>query len=189
VWNMRLISSSYCPQTLETLTIIMSEERDDDLISRTQKKIEAEAAQSLGERLLDISDKQLKSLNLEESLFDAVQTAKNIKAYGGRKRQLQYIGKLMRNVDTSAIVEFFDQLDNNNIQLNAKFRNMENWRDRLVAGGNDAIQAFLDEYPLSDAQQLRQLVRNANNKKNEKLTLKSKRAIFQFVKDVITNSA
>lgn len=168
----------------------MSEERDeDDFISRTQKKTEAEAAQRLGERLLDISDKQLKSLKLEERLFDAVQTAKDIKAYGGRKRQLQYIGKLMRNVDITAIVDFFDQLDNNNIQLNAKFRNMENWRDRLVADGNDAIQAFLGEYPSGDAQQLRQLVRNANNKKNEKLALKSKRAIFQFVKDVITNSA
>ncbi len=156
---------------------------DDEFISRTQKKMAAEAAQDLGERLLEISDKQLKTLDLAENLFDAVVTAKNIKAYGGRKRQLQYIGKLMRNYDITSITEFFHQLDNKNVQLNVKFKNMENWRDRLISGGNDVIQVFLTEYPAADAQQLRQLVRNASNKKNEKLALKSKRAIFQLIKE------
>jgi len=168
----------------------MSEDtEEDDFLSRTQKKHAAEAAQDLGERLLDISNKQLQSLNLPENLYDAVQEAKNIKAFGGRKRQLQYIGKLMRNIELDHIVAFFDQLDNKNYALNAKFKNMEDWRDRLVSEGNDAVQAFQAEHPDADTQQLRQLVRNANNKKNEKLALKSKRAIFQYVKEIIhTNS-
>jgi len=168
----------------------MSEDtEDDDFVSRTQKKHDAEAAQDLGERLLDIPNKQLQTLKLPENLFDAVQEAKNIKAFGGRKRQLQYIGKLMRNIELDHIVEFFDQIDNKNYALNAKFKNMEDWRDRLVFEGNDAIQSFQTEYPNADTQQLRQLVRNANNKKNEKLALKSKRAIFQYVKDTITNNS
>ena len=162
---------------------------NEDLVSRTQKKHEAEAAQELGERLLEISNKQLKALNLPESLYDAVQEAKNIKAFGGRKRQLQYIGKLMRNIELGNIIEFFEQLDHKNYAQNTKFKNMEDWRDRLINEGNDAVQVFQAEYPEVDIQQLRQLIRNANNKKNEKLALKSKRAIFQFVKDIITNDS
>ena len=168
----------------------MSEEfEDEDFVSRTQKKQEAEAAQELGERLLEISSKQLKSLDLPENLFDAVIEAKNIKAHGGRKRQLQFIGKLMRHIELDDIVAFFEDLDNKHYSANAKFKNMEIWRDRLISEGNDAIQAFKNERPEADVQKLRQLVRNATNKKNEKLALKSKRAIFQHIKEVITNAS
>ena len=168
----------------------MSDEfEDDDLVSRTQKKQEAEAAQDLGERLLELSTKQLKSLDLQENLFDAVIEAKNIKAHGGRKRQLQFIGKLMRHIELDNIIAFFDEIDNKHYATNAKFKNMEIWRDRLISEGNDAIQAFQLERPEADVQKLRQLVRNANNKKNEKLVLKSKRAIFQHIKEVIANAS
>jgi ribosome-associated protein len=66
---------------------------------------------------------------------------------------------------------------------------MEKWRDRLIEEGNEAAQGFHNEYPKADIQKLRQLIRNAGNKKNEKLALKSKRAIFQYVKEIITNNS
>ena len=104
----------------------MSDEfEDDDLVSRTQKKQEAEAAQDLGERLLELSTKQLKSLDLQENLYDAVVEAKNIKAHGGRKRQLQFIGKLMRHTELDNIIAFFEEIDNKHYATNAKFKNME----------------------------------------------------------------
>ena len=162
---------------------------NDDSISRTQKKHEAEAVQALGERLIELSTKQLKALNLPENLFDAVQSAKTITAHGGRKRQLQYIGKLMRHIEIDSIVSYFEALDSTHYANNFKFKNMEDWRDRLIEEGNDAVQAFLEKYPATDIQQLRQLVRNATNKKNEKLALKSKRAIFQFIKEIISNDS
>ena len=162
---------------------------DEDFVSRTQKKQVAEDAQDLGERLLTLSNKQLKSLDLPENLYDAVVAANNIKAHGGLKRQLQFIGKLMRHIEIDDIVAYFDELDNKHYATNAKFKNMEIWRDRLIREGNDGIQKFQEERPNADVQKLRQLVRNANNKKNEKLALRSKRAIFQYIKEVITNAS
>jgi len=166
----------------------MNEDKsDEEFISRSQKKRDAEAAQALGERLLELSNKQLQSLNLPESLVDAVQEAKSIKAHGGHKRQLQFIGKLMREMDADPLVSYFEQLDNKNYQQNAKFKQMENWRDQLVNGGNQVVEEFQAEFPSVDSQKLRQLIRNANNVKNEKLATKSKRAIFQYVKEIIAD--
>ncbi|HFE39514.1 MAG TPA: DUF615 domain-containing protein, partial [Gammaproteobacteria bacterium] len=141
----------------------------DEQISRSQRKREAEAAQAIGERLLELSTKQLLSLNLPENLLDAVNEAKKIKAHGGRKRQLQYIGKLMRDVELTPIVDFFQQLDANKNQTNAKFKLIEEWRDRLLGEGNEIVQQFVEEHANADSQQLRQMIRNAKNKKNEKL--------------------
>jgi len=152
--------------------------------SRTQKKHEADAAQELGERLLTLTDKQLKKLQLDESLLEAVFLAKEIKAYGGKKRQLQYIGKLMRHLDILPIEQFFAEQDDQHKLANAKFKVLENWRDKLIEQGVSVVPELEQEFPGLDAQKLRQLVRNATNKKNEKLALKSKRAIFQYLKEL-----
>jgi len=152
--------------------------------SRSQQKREAEAVQDLGERLLTLNDKQLKKLQLDENLLEAVLLAKEIKAYGGKKRQLQYIGKLMRSLDVSTIDQYFEQVDNQHNLQNAKFRALENWRDKLVEQGVSVVSELEQEFPGLDSQKLRQLVRNATNKKNEKLALKSKRAIFQYLKEL-----
>lgn len=152
--------------------------------SRSQKKREAEAAQDLGKRLLSLNEKQIASLHLDDSLLDAVRLAKNISSYSGKKRQLQYIGKLMRNVDIAPIEKFFSDLDSHHHQETAKFKALENWRDRLLEQGVPVIAELEREYPMLDQQKLRQLVRNASNKKNEKLALKSKRAIFQYLKEL-----
>jgi len=166
----------------------MTDDLDDhELIkSRTQLKREAENAQALGERLLDLNDKQLKSLKLDEGLMDAIMLAKSIKAHGGRKRQLQYIGKLMRVTDLEPITQYFDQLDNKHNLDVSKFKALENWRDKLVAGGNAVVHELKEKHPELDEQKLRQLVRNAANNKNEKLATKSKRAIFQYLKEIMS---
>jgi len=156
-------------------------------ISRTQKKREAEAAQKLGERLILLNEKQLKELNLDESLLDAVHLAREIKAHGGKKRQLQYIGKLMRHTDIEPIEEYFEQLDSRHNIETAKFKSLENLRDKLVEQGVSMIDEVGKEFPNVDHQKLRQLVRNAANKKNEKLALKSKRAFFQYLKELATS--
>ena len=71
--------------------------------SKSQLKREAEAQQRLGEQLVALDAKQLRQFALPEQLLDAVLTAQKIKQHGGRKRQLQYIGKLMRQIDTAPI--------------------------------------------------------------------------------------
>ncbi len=153
--------------------------------SKSQKKREASAIQALGERLLDLSDKQLREIDIPEALSQAVALAKTIKARSGRKRQLQYIGKLMRNLDTEPIEAYFNRLDANVTTVNAGFHRLERWRDRLVAEGNAALNDAMQEFPSLDLQHLRQLIRNARNGKNPKLSTKAKRELFQYLKQLI----
>ena len=160
-----------------------SEESEQDLIkSKSQKKREADALQRLGERLLDLSLSQLKQLSLPDELFDAVSLAKNIKARGGLKRQLQLIGKIMREVDPQPIEDYFQQLDHGRQAEAQRFKNLENMRDRLLEQGLDGLDDLIKQFPDLDIQHARQLVRNATQSKNEKLKLKAKREIFQFLK-------
>ncbi len=79
--------------------------KDDDLeyISKTQLKAEAEAQQMLGKKLLDLTKDQVTKLNLDENLHDAVVEAKRLISNGAIKRQLQYIGRLMRTADIEPI--------------------------------------------------------------------------------------
>jgi len=157
---------------------------DDEEVSKSQKKREATALQDLGERLITLSDKQLKEIDMPESLNDAVLLARNIKARSGRKRQLQYIGKIMRNIDVEPIETFFAKLDNKHHDANKIFHQLERWRDRILAEGNDVLTEVKEQFPEVDMQRMRQLVRNANNSKNEKTSTRAKREIFQYLKEL-----
>ncbi len=161
---------------------------EDQLVekSRTEKKHEAEALQVLGERLIGLTNSQLNQLDLPESLFDAIKLAQTIKSHGGKKRQIQFIGKLMRDelLDVGAMNLLFSRVDGVASAESKAFKAIEQWRDKLVDGGNDSISLFLESFPNADIQQLRQLARNASNKKNEKLAKKSKKVLFQFIKQL-----
>ncbi|MDH3326149.1 MAG: DUF615 domain-containing protein [Gammaproteobacteria bacterium] len=165
-----------------------NEEQFDELEvkSRTQKKHEAEALQVVGARLLELTDSQLMQLDLPEQLFDSIKLAQTIDAHGGKKRQLQFIGKLMRdeNLDISAINDLLARLDGDAVLQIKAFKALEQWRDKLVDDGDSALTLLLEKYPQADVQQIRQHIRNANNKKNEKLVKKSKKAIFQYIKQL-----
>ena len=112
--------------------------------SKSARKREYLALQSLGEQLIDLSDEQLTSLSLDDRLLDAVQTAKTMKAHGALRRQKQLIGKIMRGVDPEpvrAALEAFSRHDN---QAKEVFRESERWRDRVATGGSDALAEFFE---------------------------------------------
>ena len=172
----------------------MEEEHEDfnepHIKSRTEKKHEAEALQVVGERLVELTNLQLKQLDLPETLYDSIKLAQKIDAHGGKKRQLQFIGKLMRDefLDIEAINLLFSRIDRAATAETKAFKAIEEWREKLVGGGKDGMSLFLESFPQADIQQLRQLVRNSTNTKNEKLAKKSKKALFQFVKQLIEDS-
>ena len=92
--------------------------RDDDFTdveykSKTQKKKEALALQVLGEKLLKLSPKQLENIDLPAEIYDAVQFAKTTRQHGALKRQMQYIGALMRQIDPAPIQEALDNIAKN----------------------------------------------------------------------------
>lgn len=132
--------------------------------SKTSLKKAMHELQALGESLLTLPEARIDALGLPESLRDAVRSAQRTKTHEGRRRQMQYLGKLMGKADKAAVVEPIRdavasfQLGHARDAL--ALHEAERWRAELLAG-DDAMTRWSAAHPASDVQQLRSLVRNA----------------------------
>lgn len=159
---------------------------NDGFKSKSQLKREAEAKQKLAERLLDISEANLAKMPLNEDLFEAVQTARKInRKKEGFRRQLQLLGKLMREVNTVPIESALNLLGNQHLQANAHFHYLEHVRDSIVTQGNDAIEAILEKYPVLERQKLRQLQRKALKEAELNKPPIASRELFKYLRESI----
>ncbi|WP_293605173.1 ribosome biogenesis factor YjgA [Polaromonas sp. UBA4122] len=159
--------------------------------SKTQLKAEADEKQALGEALLTLRADLIARLDLPVKLLDALAEAKRITHFEGKRRQMQFIGKLMRPLDPGPIREAINEQQGGSAQLTLTLHLAEQWRDKLVAS-DDALGAWLTAHPDTDAQQLRALIRQARkDAKPEKPGEaprhgKPYREIFQMVKQAMT---
>lgn len=153
--------------------------------SKTKAKEEVEALQDLGKRLVGVGNDRLKKLDIPESLRDAVLEAKRITSHGALRRQMQYIGKLMRDVDTDPIQEMLDELDGISNKANARFHALEKLRDRLIED-EAVITTLKNDHPDLDVSALRTLRRNAIKEQTEQKPPRAYRAIFQLLKNLET---
>ena len=156
--------------------------------SKTKAKEEVEALQELGRRLVSVGNDRLKKVDIPEALRDAVLEAKKISSHGALRRQMQYIGKLMRDVDTDPIQEMLDELDGISNKANARFHALEKLRDRLLAD-ESVITTLKNDYPDLDVSALRTLRRNAIKEQAEQKPPKAYRAIFQLLKSLESGEA
>ncbi len=152
--------------------------------SKTQVKRELHALQELGERLTTLQPELLAKLPLHDALQKALAEAPKHKAHIARKRHLQYIGKLMRDADVEAITALIDQLDNTTRQYNERFHALERWRDRLISGGDAALDAFVGEYPATDCQHLRGLIRHAQHEAAHNKPPAAARKVFKYIREL-----
>ncbi len=154
-------------------------------ISKSQKKREASAAQDLGEQLVALDLKILKGLALPDSLFEAVVLAQSITARSGRKRQLQYIGKLMRHIELEPIREGLHTLTYGHQKQVEHQHFIEQWRDKLLHGGDDILAELINIYPSLDRQHIRQLVRQARKDSSSGKPPKNKRLLFKYLSTIV----
>ncbi len=112
--------------------------------SKSARKREHLALQSLGERLIDLNNEQLASISLDDQLLEAVHTAKGMRAHGALRRQKQLIGKLMREVDPEPIRAALDAFGRHDKLAKEVFREAERWRDRIAAEGSTALAEFFE---------------------------------------------
>lgn len=155
-----------------------------DYKSRTQKKKEAEALQVLGEKLANLSHEQIKDIDLPDDIYEAVRFAKTIKSRGARRRQMQYIGTLMRNIDPGPVMEAIRNIEEGDLKKAAAFREIETWRDELVSGNKALMEEILKQCPETDRQQLNRLVRNAIKERGSHKPPKSSRALFRYLANI-----
>lgn len=152
--------------------------------SKSQLKREANALQELGEALVKLNASQFNAITLPEHLRAAVVAARAITEHGAHKRQLQYIGKLMRDVDPTPIQQALDAFNNRSQQATTQFHQLERWRDRLLNEGDPALSEFLTEHPGADSQQIRQLLRNAAREAKANKPPAAARALFRYLREV-----
>jgi ribosome-associated protein len=128
--------------------------------SRAKQKAESDALQKLGIALLDLPESRWEKLDLPEKLLDALKEAKRITNHEGRRRQLQFIGKLMRKIDAAPIEAAVTAYKKGSAEDTLALHHAEKWRDDLVAD-EKAFDRWMAEYPGTDTQHLRSLIRQA----------------------------
>ena len=165
----------------------MSEQKDDSALgipSRSQLKRDSQKLQDLGKQLVDMPENHLQKLDLEESLKSAIYEARKLKSRDARRRQIQYIGKLMRNLDLTEIEQSLNRLNHQSQTYRQHFSQLETWRERLINEGNSAIEALIAIYPDADRQQLRNLQRQANREIELKKPPTASRKLFKYLKEL-----
>jgi ribosome-associated protein len=155
-------------------------EKQADKPSKTRRKKDMHALQALGTSLIDLAPTQIAEIDLPESLRAAVLEAQRIKSHEGRRRQLQYIGRLMRDVDPAPIRAKIDAWRGQSREATATMHAIERWRDRLLAD-EDALTAFIDAHPDGDVPHLRALIRNA---RAELIASKPPRAYRELFREI-----
>jgi len=139
--------------------------------------------QALGAALAELPESQLKQMNLDQKLLDALLEAKRIKSHEAKRRQMQYVGRLMRDIDAAPIRAALAEIDGGSAQATARHRRLEAWRERLI-GDDEALTAFAAEHPGADLQALRTLIRNARKEQKEGKPPRAFRELFRVLKDI-----
>ena len=153
-------------------------------VSKSEIKRDAEDLKQLGEKLVNLTKANLTKIPLDDSLKDAIELAQRLQKEA-RRRQLQYIGKLLRSIDAEPIREALEKIENKHNQQQAMLHKLEILRDELVAKGDAALTDLLNEYPSADRQQLRNLIRAAQKEKEQNKPSKAYREIYQILRALI----
>lgn len=155
--------------------------------SKSQRKREAHALQALGGQLVGLSAAQLEkmSASLPPDLLEAVRFARGLHQRGARKRQLQYIGKLMRSIDTEPIEQALHALTAADAGTKRRERYIERLCEAALSGEQQPIEAFFDDHAEADRQHIRQLIRNAIREQRQNKPPKSRRLLFRYLRELL----
>lgn len=152
--------------------------------SKSERKRVQTALQQLGEALLGLPDELLDSLDLDERLRDALAETARIKSHEAKRRQKQYIGKLMRDVDPAPIEALLARLKADDRRQKRVFATAERWRDRLINEGATALDAFTAETGHDDAE-LRSLLGDYERAISDRDETTVRRNIFRRVHETL----
>lgn len=153
-------------------------------VSKSEIKRDSEHLKRLGAELIELTPQNLEKIPLDDDLKEAIKQAQGFKMEA-RRRQIQFIGKLLRNRDPEPIQEALDKVKNRHNQQQALLHKLELIRDQLIEQGDKAVNEWVDQYPTLDRQHLRNLVRAAQKEKQANKAPKNYREIYQYLKSVI----
>lgn len=153
-------------------------------VSKSEIKRDAEHLKKIGAELIELTPQNLEKIPLDEDLKEAIRQAQGFKLEA-RRRQIQFIGKLLRNRDPEPIQEALDKVKNRHNQQQALLHKLELVRDQLITMGDASLNHLLKEHPHLDRQHLRNLIRGAIKEREANKPAKNYREIYQYLKTEI----
>ena len=159
-----------------------------DRPSKSQRKRDVHALQDLGTELVELNAAQIAEFNLPERLVEAITEAQRIRNFEGRRRQMQFIGKLMRDIEPAPIRARLDIIQGVAHESTAIQHQIERWRERLLTE-EDALTLFANEYPQGDLQRLRSLISSVKRDRENARPPKKYRELFRALRGVIDNTS
>ncbi len=151
--------------------------------NKTQLKREIKVLNQLGKELVGLPDSALKKVPISEAMRSAIKDGKRFQR-GALQRQLRRIATLMQHEDVEAIQQELARQKQPSKQQTAEFHQLEQWRDRLIAGDDKLLTELIDQYPVIERQHIRQLVRNAGLEQKRDKPPKSARLLFKYLSEV-----
>ena len=156
--------------------------------SKSELKRQMTALQEIGESLISLSDKQLAKIPIEdERLVLAIAETKRIKSNNARRRHMQFIGKLMRDIDAEAITAALAVLHTKKQAKNDAFHALEELRDEVLAAGPDGVELVMSRWSTGDRQQLRQLVLQHQREVKQGKPPSAGRKLFKYLRSLHEN--
>ena len=156
----------------------------DSVVSKTELKKDSKKIQQFGRKISELSINNIEAFKFPLNIYEAVIGLKNLKSNSAKKRQVQYLGKLLREFDLTHAFLVMKQLEVSSQKEIQRNHIIEGWRDKLLSN-NDSITEFVDEYPKIDRQLLRQTISNAQKENKDNKGVKYSRQLFKIIKDII----
>jgi ribosome-associated protein len=157
----------------------------DSVISKTELKKDSKKIQQFGRKISELTINNIEAFKFPINIYEATIGLKNLKSNSAKKRQVQYLGKLLREIDLTDAFITMKQLKVSSQKEIQRNHIIENWRDKLLSN-NESITEFVDEYPEIDRQSLRQTISNAQKEKKDNKPPKYTRQLFKLIKDIVT---
>lgn len=155
-------------------------------ISKSQLKREMDALQALGLEVVKLTDAQLQQVPLDAELHEAISLARRIrKKHEAFRRQMQFIGKLMRLRDTQDIETALQRIKFPHQQETLAFHQVEHWRDELLQHGDSSLQQLLEQHPSVDADKVRELLQQHVHQQQQGKPPMASRQLFVYLRKLL----
>lgn len=152
----------------------------DDRPSKSQRKRDCDALQALGKELTQLTAEQISQIPLPEETAHAIRDFAAMKSFGAQRRQLQLIGKLMRNLNAAAVREAIDRATGESRAAAAAHKRAERAREALIAN-DDFLTDYAAKHPAVELQRLRQLIRQSRREAEKEQPPKAFREIYRLL--------
>jgi ribosome-associated protein len=158
-------------------------------LSKSQRRRNALELKFLARSLIELSPSRLDRLPLEQAVREAIDQARRIRSNVARKRQMQFVAKLLRRADAEPITEAMAALEQEGRQVTARQHRAERWRDYLLEAGDPAVSELLRVRRDADAQAIRQLIRKARSEATRGRPPAASRSLFRLLRDLDENES